>query len=371
MIESLTEIQGAKYCRIIIKIGGNMRIRNIIMFIAILSVTLSAFAAGKTLEIIAQETAVEGENLFGAGNYAEAGAKFEDAIAKYSEFVTKNDIPEDKTLIEKWLKNAKSSYQKGKKWEDMIRILNINIERHPKRYDSYKTKAIVYKSKLNNVQAAIDTYSSFDTNIKPYFKARVKIADAYYKELKNYEQALEWYQKANELKLNSAVLNKTAQTFLKLKRNKEAIDVINKYIGTNPSNKEKYKSYFNLGTIYMNDMNDVKNALSNYEKAVSFKFDKNATLFMIENYFQIGNFDKVTKHVNAYLKNYPNNKDVVYYRGLVQYTKAERIKENEPTKAKTLYQNALKDFKLVPLTSSHGSDSKTKIAYIEKLINQL
>lgn len=347
-----------------------MKLKKLVILLLVLSATVF-LAAEKSMEIIAQETAVEGENLFKSNDFVGAGKKFEEAIAKYDEFIKKQDIPEDRALVDKWLKNASASYQKGKAWEDMIRIKNIQIERNPKVYNNYKYKAIVYKSKLKNYQAAIDAYKQYDENVRPYFTARVKIADIYYQNLEDYENALIWYKKANELKEDSTTLNKTAQTYLKLKRNTEAVNVIKDYIATNPDERELFKSYFNLGTIYMNDMNNVQEALNNYEKAVSYRFDKNATLFMIENYFQTGNFDKTKKHISAFLNKYPNNKDVVYYRGLIDYTKAERLKDDKPAEAKELYKSAKKDFDQVPLTSTHGSDAKTKSGYIEKLLKQL
>ncbi|MEA1973134.1 MAG: tetratricopeptide repeat protein, partial [Candidatus Cloacimonadota bacterium] len=250
--------------------------KKLILLMIILSVVSVIFAAGKTLEIIAQETAKEGETLFAQKKFVEAGEKFQEAIEKYNEFVTKNDIPEDKTIIEKWLKNAKISYQNGKAWEKMIAVLDIYIERHPRIYKNYSTKALIYKKYMNpkNYEAAIDAYVSFDESVKPYYKARVKVADIYYNNLEDYENALVWYKKANELKSTSKILNLTSKTYLKLKRNKEAIAVLKEYISTNPSSKEKFNSYYNLGTIYMNDLGNVTEALANYENAVSFKFDK-------------------------------------------------------------------------------------------------
>ena len=314
----------------------------------ILFLLITAFAgvlcAEKSLERIANEKGVEGETLFNEGKFLEAASSFETAIAKLKEAVKKEGIPLDNEKISKWLENTFQGYFQGKDFGNAIRILDERLKLDPDNYELVNNKAIILKKYLNRIDEAIIVLQTYN-NKKRSFKVEKKIAD-YYVDNEDYQNALDWYQKAYELKQDSGVIKNIAVILYKyLGRNEDAIKAYEDYIQTNPPKSAIISTYKNMGALY-EDMNNYSKANFYFEKVLELKYDPNINLKLITSYFDRDLYDKCSEKIKQLLKNKPGNNDAIYYRALVKYNQEDKVgaKENFQKLLGTKYDKEAKGF---------------------------
>ncbi|MBN1948991.1 MAG: tetratricopeptide repeat protein [Candidatus Cloacimonetes bacterium] len=286
----------------------------ILTFLVILGWTLFA---EKPLERIANETAVEGESLFGEGKYIEAAGKFEQALAQLQEAVKADGIPLDEEKVSSWLYNAYQSYLNAREFDNAVRIIDQRIARDPDDYDLTKNKAILLAKYLDKPDDAITVLISFDksNNSLP----AKKLTASYYE---NYKQdaanALIWYQKAFDQKQDSKILQNIATLHKNLGNNQQAIKAYEDYINTNPDNSKLIATYKNLATLY-DDLDNPVKAVEYFEKANALQADDKIVLLLVTRYYDMRNFEKSLQKVNELLKIKPASKDAIYYRALNNY----------------------------------------------------
>ena len=297
----------------------------------ILFLLITAFAgvlwAEKSLERIANEKGVEGESLFNEGKFLEAASSFEIAIAKLKEAAKKEGIPLDNEKISKWLENTFQGYFQGKDFDNAIRILDERLKLDPDNYKLINNKAIILKKYLNRIDEAIIVLQTYN-NKKRSFKVEKKIA-GYCVDNEDYQNALDWYQKAYELKQDSGVIKNIAVILYKyLGRNEDAIKAYEDYISTNPPKSAIISTYKNMGALY-EDMNNYTKANFYFEKALELKYDPNINLKLISSYFDRDLYDKCSEKIEQLLKNKPGNIDAIYYRALVKYNQEDKVRAKE------------------------------------------
>ncbi len=314
----------------------------------ILFVLITAFAgvlwAEKSLERIANEKGVEGETLFNEGKFLEAASSFETAIVKLKEAVKKEGIPLDNEKISQWLANTFQAYFQGKDFENAIRILDERLKLDPDNYDLINNKSIILKKYLNRIDEAIVILQRYN-NKKRSFKVEKKIA-GYYVDNEDYQNALNWYQKAYELKQDSGVIKNIAIILNKyLGRYEDAIKAYEDYISTNPPKSAIISTYKNMGALY-EDMNEYTKSNLYYEKSLELKYDPNINLKLITSYFDRDLYDKCAEKIEQLLKNKPGNIDAIYYRALVKYNQEDKTgaKENFQKLLGSKYDKEAKGF---------------------------
>ena len=297
----------------------NKKIGVLLIFVMIMF--FSNLCAQKSLERIANETGVEAEDLFNNGKYVEAAKTFEAAIAKLKEAVNKDGIPLDKERISKWLENTFQGYFKGKDYENALRILDERLKLDPGSYKLMNNKAIILKKYLKRINEAIVVLKNYN-NKKRSFKVERKIG-SYYSDLKDYENALIWYNKAYELKKDSKVIKNIANLYIKLGKNAKAIKAYEDFLLTNPKESVLVQTYKNMGALY-NELKNTAKSIEYYEKTLSLKFDSGITLLLITKYYDNDAYNKALEKIDILLKNKPGHNDAIYYRAMIKYNRDEK-----------------------------------------------
>ncbi|MCF7794471.1 MAG: tetratricopeptide repeat protein [Candidatus Cloacimonetes bacterium] len=278
--------------------------------------------AEKSLERIANEIGVEGETLYNAGSYVEAAAKFEEAIAKLKEAVQTDGIPMDKDKINQWWLYAFNGYFQGGDYENAIKALDARLELNPGSWDLINYKAIILKSKLNRIPEAIEVLKAYNAN-KRSFKVEKKIA-GYYVDMDDKEKALEWYEKAYELKNDSKVIKNIATLYVQLGNNAEAVKAYEDFLQTNPRESVLIQTYKNMGSLY-EDMQQYNKSNTYFEKALEMKYDSAINLLLISNYYDIDKYDKALEKIDQRLRNSPGDADAIYFRAMIKYNRGNKV----------------------------------------------
>ena len=278
--------------------------------------------AEKSLERIANETGVEGETLYNSGKFLDAAKAFETAISKLKEAVKEEGIPLDNEKISRWWEYAFNGYYQGNDFENSLRVLDERLKLHPGKYDLINYKAIVLDSKLKRTGEAINVLKDYDEQNRN-FNVEKKIA-GYYVDLDDKENALEWFNKAYELKKDSKVIKNIATLYVQLGKNAEAVKAYEDFIQTNPKESVLVQTYKNMGKLY-EDMGNYSQANTYYEKSLALKYDSTINLLLIVNYYDRDDFTKCLEKINQMLKNNSGNADAIYYRAMVKYNQDDKV----------------------------------------------
>lgn len=278
--------------------------------------------AEKSLERIANETGVEGETLYNSGKFLDAAKAFETAISKLKEAVKEEGIPLDNEKISRWWEYAFNGYYQGNDFENSLRVLDERLKLHPGNYDLINYKAIVLDSKLKRTGEAINVLKDYDEQNRN-FNVEKKIA-GYYVDLDDKENALEWFNKAYELKKDSKVIKNIATLYVQLGKNAEAVKAYEDFIQTNPKESVLVQTYKNMGKLY-EDMGNYSQANTYYEKSLALKYDSTINLLLIVNYYDRDDFTKCLEKINQMLKNNSGNADAIYYRAMVKYNQDDKV----------------------------------------------
>lgn len=276
----------------------------------------------KTLEREANELGVDAETKFNGKDYIAAGETFEQAIAKYNEAVTTDNIPMDNEKVGRWLEHAFNSYFKGKDFENAIRILEIRAEKNPTDYKIVNYQAIIFKKYLKQYDKAVEVLVNYNSAKRSY-KVEKKIAGIYLDQ-ENYEKALEWYTKAYELKKDSTVIQNIASLNLKLDRKSDAVKAYSDFLLTNPNEATLIKTYRNMGGLY-ESMNDQANTIKYFEKSNALKYQLPLSLNLVVKYYDKKDYDSANKNINKILANDSSNADAIYYRASIKYDTGDKV----------------------------------------------
>jgi tetratricopeptide (TPR) repeat protein len=279
-------------------------------------VVVSALFAQKSLERIANETAAKADSLYDAGQYVEAGKKYEEAVVKFEEAVQEMGIPMDNQKVGLWYRNAYASYAKGKDLENAARVMGKRIELDPDNYQLVKVQAHIYKKYLNNIPKAIEILKEYNQRRRT-FTVEEKIGH-YYIDANDLENALTWFEKAYEQKKDSQVIKNIATIYVKLGNNEKAIQAYENFLETNPSESVLAKTYKNMGALY-DDIKKSAQATNYYEKSLKLQYDRNVALLLLSKYYDNKKYDKAKSKAELLLSKNAADNDALYYRAMINY----------------------------------------------------
>jgi tetratricopeptide (TPR) repeat protein len=322
------------------KKAGLILLATLFSFIGILN-------AEKSLERIANETGVEGETQYNEGKFGEAAASFEVAISKLKEAVEVEGIPLDDEKISRWWEYAFNGYYQSGNFEKALFVLDERLKLQPGKYELINYKAIVLNNNLKRTADAIEVLKAYNEDNRS-FKVEKKIA-GFYLDLGDKEQALEWYNKAYELKKDSKVIKNIATLYVQLGKNAEAVQAYEDFIQTNPKETVLIKTYKNMGKLY-EDMSSYSKANSSYEKSLALKYDKDLNLKLMVSYYDNDNFLKSMEKIDQRLSKSSNDADAIYYRAMI------KINEGDKAGAKSDFRKLL-----------NGKYSKSAKGWIESI----
>ncbi len=277
--------------------------------------------ADKPLERVANELGVQGEELYNSGKYFEAAESFYEAVDKYQEAVEKDGIPEDRNKIDTWYYYAYQAYLNTENFEKALEPLDERIKLDPGNYDLYKEKGIIYNKYLRRTENAITVLVDYDRKYSN-LKARKKIAK-YYTDLKDFESAIIWYNKALEIKSDDAAVIKNIATLnVELGRDKNAIKAYQDFLETNPKESVLIKTYKNMGALY-EKLENTQKSIEYFEKSLNLKFDSKVGLKLITKYYDVGFYDDAMDKIELVLAKKPSNKDALYFKAMINYENGE------------------------------------------------
>ncbi len=159
------------------------------------------------------------------------------------------------------------AYKKTAKNEDALTCLKKAVEIKPDYALAYKQLGDVYQNLERNAEAMTAYKKCYDQNNKND-DACYNIGYIY-NGLEEYTNALEWLNKANEIKKSVDVYNEIGFANYKLKKNGEAVRA---YQGALELNAESGTAYKGLGDVYRLNFSPAKvdDAITNYLKAVEY-----------------------------------------------------------------------------------------------------
>jgi tetratricopeptide (TPR) repeat protein len=333
---------------IILEVRMNKKIVTISAIV--LLVLANNIFADKPLERIANELAVAGETLFNEGKYAEAAAKFQEAVSTFKQAVEQDGIPNDNAKLEKWYFNTYQSYLQISDFNNAIKIQQRRKELTPNNWNLIKEVAIIQTKYLDDADAGIKELIEYN-NDNNSFEAKKMIGNYYNKYKNDKENSLIWYDKAFQQKQDSKVLQEIATLHKELGNNSEAIKAYENYIDTNPNENKLVIVYKNLATLY-DDLKNNSKSIEYFEKANKLKPDDNITLLLITKYYEMGDLASAKQRIDDLLKSKPGNEDAIYYRALIKFDQGDKAA------AKT-------DFEKLVNNSKYGKVAKGYIESIE------
>ncbi len=241
---------------------------------------------------LAQTTAKEwldkAEKLYDDGKYSEAAVAYDKVtvldpksqIAFYQAGWCYNDLDKFENAIDrlkkavalnqndhKALQELGYAYKKMTKYDDALNSLKKAIELKPTYALAYKQLGDVYQD-LNKNADAIAAYKKCYDNDSNNDDACYNLGYIYNGE-GQYEEALEWLDKANNIKQSVDVFNEIGYANYKLEKNDEAINAYKNALKINDKNSTAYKG---IGDVYRLNYSPAKiaEAIESYLKAIEY-----------------------------------------------------------------------------------------------------
>jgi tetratricopeptide (TPR) repeat protein len=185
--------------------------------------------------------------------------KYENAIDRLNKAVALN-----KNNHEAW-QELGYAYKKTKKNDLALSCLNKAIEIKPTYAMAYKQLGDVYQNMKRNAEA-ITAYKQCYENNNNNSDACYNLGYIY-NGREEYNNALEWLNKANKIKESVDVYNEIGFAYYKLKKNDEAINAYKSALKINEKNGTAYKG---IGDVYRRNYSPAKTeeAMESYLKAI-------------------------------------------------------------------------------------------------------
>jgi tetratricopeptide (TPR) repeat protein len=322
---------------------------HILVLVVLLLISASLWSQ-KSTERLAREKGVEAESLWENGSLAESALACEEAITLFQKAVTEDEVPDDTALISHWLAIAFDCYAKTTDFDNALRILDKMIALDTENIKLYQQKALIQK-KLKKFDDAIATYTYIDS-VKPGYKNCKKIASIY-KKREDWENALVWYYKSYDLRQDSNTIKDIAVINLTLGRNEAAIQAYLDFLGTEPAQAAKIKTYKNLGKLY-EDLGEISKGMEYYEKSNELRYDNQITQVLLVKYYELEQYDNSRRNIELYLSAKPADAVALYYRAMISYDKGNLLE-------------ARTDFEAIQTNPTYGSIAK---GYIESINSQ-
>ncbi|MCD4828170.1 MAG: tetratricopeptide repeat protein [Candidatus Cloacimonetes bacterium] len=301
----------------------------------------------KPPERLGAEAEAAGDELFNANDKAGAAVKYDEAISHFQQ-AQASGIPMD-TEMERVNEKLFKAYYFSKQYMKAIEALEAKMAANPRDYKTVKTIAQLYDQKLGQTDRAIDRLVVFDA-ANPSFSARKRIAGYYY-EQEQMREALEWYQKATELKTDANTIQKIAAIYRELGDNASAVKAYEDFLTTDPTESQKVQTYTNMGALY-EGMQNFPKAIASYESVLGLKYDSKVATKLMVLYFDQGDWDKSMAKVNLILSNSAGDETAIYYRAQIKVKLGDK-------------PGAIADFKLLQNSAKFGADAKANIKALQ------
>ncbi len=310
--------------------------------------TMMLFGQGKSLQQLGNEAEVAGDEAYTAKNYTQAQAKYKESIAKYkeSEAAEQINLGDKISGIQEKLFKA---YYFDKKYNEAIGIYKDMLKKDPSDQKKILIVAQIYEKGLKQLDKAIAHLKEFDAK-KADFKLRKEIASLY-TEMDNKQEAINWYNKAKEIRQDANIIQKTAVLYRELGQIPNAIKEYEDYLKTNPSESSKYKTYMNMGALY-EQIKKPQEAINAYEKSLGVKFDSKIATKLMVMYYDTKNYAKATEKINLLLNKDSKDADAIYYHAQILYNDGDK-------------NGALAEFKKIESNAKYGESAKGFIKSIE------
>lgn len=299
------------------------------LHIALIALLVTAFAVTLlvaeevSLERRGNEAAAAADSLHGEENFIGAAEKYEEAFNYFVRAEQEDQIPlADK--INAMLENMVTSYYQGNDYVNAVRIIKMRLERDPGNDVFARQIAQIYDRLLDQPDQAVQVLKDFEENNDSFavrrYIARIKSA------AENNAGALEWYQKAFEIRQDPEVLQNIAVLHHRLGNTEEAIEAYENFLEGDLSESVRSRVYRNLGRFY-EDIGNMENSVRNFERANRLRWNRQIATHLMATYYELNDFLNAREHANTLLREDPNNADAIYFTARILFEQ-ERYSES-------------------------------------------
>ncbi len=266
------------------------------------------------------EKAKEGDQFFGANDFAKAVGAYENALEKYNVLLAETDeeatIEEQIGILEA---NLSVANVKAGNFEEALQYLDKRIVREPANEKLYLQKFDILKNDLNREETGVNMLEDFlATNTSA--KAAKRVGNYYYFRTKDYTNAIKWYEyyQANDSENDPAIAKNIINAYKKKKDYPKAIELTKLYLQNNPPTEERTDLYKSLGVMYKS-LKDSDNARSWFIKYLNQEDDPKVALYVCNLYYKEGNYTQTIKYADKVIAKNPKELVAYFLRGVAKH----------------------------------------------------
>ena len=322
--------------------------KKLIIAIVLIFVAITICTQERPPERIAREHLAAGDSLFvHARDFNAAIASYKQALDLFKEIET--DLTPFDAEIKDVMHKLYVSALNARDWNLAVQYGEEYLLLDPGNEAIVRNLAQIYRVGLDNVAGAIDVWLRYD-NIFSSFIAKQEIADLYAR-INDNTNAILWYQKALEMNQDADLLQKLASLYINTNQPNRAIQVYEEFIDSEPSRRQLGIAYRNMGRLYQ-DMNNLPMAIQKYELFLEIDYDRSITLWLVDKYYENGNFERANRHIQNMITRNANDMDAIYFRALIAHADGK-------------FQEARADFQRLVNHATYGSSAQGFIRSID------
>ncbi len=249
--------------------------------------------------------------------YEEALDNFENSLSKYKE-LTKIAIPEDSinVKIEKLYNNSAIAARKNGDFQKALDYYDQYLKMNPEDSDALLQKFIIYREDLKNEEQAFTILKAYAATNKDFTSAHL-LGD-FYKDKNDNKNAIEWYEKAREIRPDPNVLQKLSSVYRANRQYDKSNQILEQLVSSRPGQEDLKTAYKLIGDNYRNLKNKVK-AAEYFEKYLELEKNEDIALYICSYYYDLKNNAKMVYYANIVLSLNPNNSYAYLLRGIARY----------------------------------------------------
>jgi len=288
-------------------------LKNILVLASLIMLLSMLFAQEKPPERIAREHLATGDSLFvNVSDFVGAIENYQTALNMFREL--HSDITPFNTEIRDILHKLYAAGTNARNWEVATRYGGELLSLDPSNEAVVRNLAQIYRVGLSDMSRAIEIWKSYDERFDS-FTAKQEIADLYSRNNDN-TNAILWYHKALEMNKDADLLQKLATLYINTNQPNSAIRIYEDFIESEPSRRQLGIAYRNMGRLYQ-DMNNINMAIQKYELALEIDYDRNVSLWLVDKFYENGNFEKANRFIDNMISRNANDNDALYFRALI------------------------------------------------------
>jgi tetratricopeptide (TPR) repeat protein len=279
-----------------------------ILIMGICLVILLPLCAQKSPERIARDHHFSADSLYNAREFNQSLEHYQEALKIFNQI--NSDLTPFEEEINKILFNLYLTCMQIQDWPKAIQFGEEFLLHDPSNEQVISNIAILYRTRLNNNQKALETWKRYDQKYDTY-NAKVAIADIY-ERANDRNNAILWFNKALDINKDADIVRRVAKLYIDNKEPQKAIQFYDDFIATNPNRRVLGTTYRNMGTLYK-DMNNTSKAIEKYELALGIEYDKSVSLWLVDQYYHQPNFTKARTHTQNILQRNANDADAIFF----------------------------------------------------------